>query len=256
MNIVPYQDIEKMAKEMADSGLTAFKTKAQAITYMMIAQAEGRHPASVAKDYHFIEGKATLKADAILARYMESGGKVKWIQFTNEIVEASFEHPKGADVTLSWTQEDAELAELTRHENGKIKKDNWRKFPRAMLRTRLVSEAIRMSYPTVISGMYTPEEIEQISMHEERDITPKEINEVISITTYYKLKNIIQAIGIPAETQRKWCEEENVQSLELISESYANEIIIAAQVRFPQILENKDNGNVDTIKNEISNEKE
>jgi len=38
-------------------------------------------------------------------------------------------------------------------------KDNWRKFPRAMLRSRVVSEGIRTVFPGVVVGVYTPEEV-------------------------------------------------------------------------------------------------
>lgn len=259
MKIMSFQDIDKLAKDLADSGVTAFKTKAQAITFMMVAQAEGRHPASVARDYHFFNGKHTLTADAMLSRYMESGGKVKWLQYNNDIVEATFSHPRGSEITLSWTQEDADLAELneraSNHPNSPIKKDNWRKYPRAMLRSRLVAEAIRMTYPSVISGMHTPEELQ----HEyvEKDITPvvTETIEAVTAQTYLQLTKIIDEIEIPKETIYKWCEKENVETLDKISESYACDILSAAKVKFAHILATKtmdeENEHIE-IKNEES----
>jgi len=55
---------------------------------------------------------------------------------------------------------------------GLAGRDNWRKYPRAMMRNRVISEGIRSVWPAVISGIYTPEEI-QGDDEEMRDITPE-----------------------------------------------------------------------------------
>ena len=66
--LVPYNDIERMGSAIAKSGLFGIKTPEQAIALMLIAQAEGMHPAIAARDYHVISNRPTLKADAMLAR--------------------------------------------------------------------------------------------------------------------------------------------------------------------------------------------
>ena len=50
-NIVPYSDQEKMANAIAKSGLFGLREPNQVLALMAVAQAEGRHPASVAKSY-------------------------------------------------------------------------------------------------------------------------------------------------------------------------------------------------------------
>lgn len=40
-------------------------------------------------------------------------------------------------------------------------KDNYKKFPRQMLRARVISEGVRAVYPGVLQGMYTPEEVQE-----------------------------------------------------------------------------------------------
>jgi len=42
-------------------------------------------------------------------------------------------------------------------------KDNWRKFPKAMLRARVISDAVRTLKPEIIFGYYTPEEVEDFA---------------------------------------------------------------------------------------------
>ena len=151
--LVPIQDIEKMATAIAKSGLFGMKTPEQAVALMLIAQAEGMHPAIAARDYHVIQGRPALKADAMLARFQTAGGKVSWDVYTDAEVKATFSHPAGGGVTLSWT-----LAQATRI--GLAGKDNWKNYPRAMLRARVISEGIRTVYPGCVVGTYTPEEVQ------------------------------------------------------------------------------------------------
>ncbi len=154
--IVAFNDLSLMANAVAKSGFLGTKSPEDALTIMMVAQSEGRHPGSVIKDYHIINGKPSLKADAMVARFQQAGGKLKWIKLDNTIAEAEFTHEQGGSITISWTIEQANTAGLT-------KNPTWKKFPRAMLRSRVVSEGIRTIYPAVISGTYTPEEVEDFT---------------------------------------------------------------------------------------------
>jgi hypothetical protein len=119
---------------------------------MLIAQAEGRHPASAANDYNIIQGRPAKKADAMLRDFLSAGGKVTWLSLTDTKAEATFAHPAGGTVTIAWDMARAKAAGL----GGT---DMWAKYPRQMLRSRVVSEGIRTVFPGATSGMYVPEEI-------------------------------------------------------------------------------------------------
>jgi hypothetical protein len=226
-NLIAFKEMQEMAACVAQSGLFGLKAPSQVLALMVVAQAEGRHPGIVARDYHIVGGKPTLKADAMLARFQESGGKIEWHTQTHERAEATFSHPAGGEIKLSWTIEDANRA-------GLIKKDSpWEKYPRAMLRSRLISEAIRTIYPGVICGTYTTEEVESFTV-KEKDITPHE-PEVLKIEkqkateeTLLKLDEIIQLLSVSTEKIHLWCKSDGVESLNLISEEFANKIIAAA----------------------------
>ena len=151
--IVPIQDIEKMATAVAKSGLFGIKNAEQGVALMLIAQAEGLHPAIAARDYHIIQGRPALKADAMLARFQTAGGKVSWTTYTDQEVTGEFSHPQGGSVSVTWTMDMARKI-------GLAGKDNWKNFPRAMLRARVVSEGIRTCYPGCVVGVYTPEEVQ------------------------------------------------------------------------------------------------
>jgi hypothetical protein len=151
--LVPVSDLEKMASAVAASKLFGITTPEQAMALMLVAQAEGLHPATAARDYHIIQGRPTLKADAMLARYLASGGKVEWGVHTDTEVEATFSHPQGGTLKIKWDMARAKAAEL----GGK---GMWTKYPRQMLRARVISEGVRATNPAVAVGIYTPEEAE------------------------------------------------------------------------------------------------
>ena len=149
---IPYQDIERMAKAIAGSKLFGIQNETQAIALCLIAQAEGRHPASAAMDYHIIQNRPALTADAILARHLANGGRVRWGRYDDECVEATFSHPAGGEVTISWDTARAQKA-------GLLGKDNWQKYPRQMRRARCISEGVHTVNPGAINGMYAVEEV-------------------------------------------------------------------------------------------------
>jgi hypothetical protein len=172
--IVPYGDIERMAVAIAKSNLFGMKTPEQACALMLIAQAEGLHPAVAARDYHVIDGRPALKADAMLARYQAAGGKVEWLKYSDQVVSGRFTHPLGGTVVITWTIQQAQLASLTG-------KPTWKHYPRAMLRARVISEGVRATFPGVSVGIYTPEEIE--SQPNERNITPSKLGGQYDVET-------------------------------------------------------------------------
>jgi len=153
--LVPVADIEKMAGAIAKSKMFGMKTTEEAFALMLIAQAEGMHPAIAARDFHVIQGRPTLKADAMLARFQNAGGKVQWDVYTDAEVTGTFSHPSGGSLKLTWTFAQAKSIGLTG-------KDNWKNYPRAMLRARCISEGIRTVYPGCVVGTYTAEELEEI----------------------------------------------------------------------------------------------
>lgn len=148
-----FADMMAMAKVIADSRLFGIRDASQAAALMLCSQAEGKHPAAFLREYHIVDGRPSLRADAMLARFQQAGGAIEWHEMTDQQCRATFRHPQSSDLTLEWTIQQARNAKLAH-------KDNWRNYPRAMLRSRLISEGIRAVYPAVIAGLYTDEEVE------------------------------------------------------------------------------------------------
>jgi hypothetical protein len=147
-----YAEMERLAVAIAKSGLFGIKTPEQAIVLMQIAQAEGRHPALAARDYDIIQGRPAKKAEAMHRDFLAGGGKVEWTTLTDDTADATFSHPQGGTARIIWDTDRAALA-------GLEKKENWKKYPRQMLRNRVVSEGVRTVWPLATSGMHLPEEM-------------------------------------------------------------------------------------------------
>lgn len=155
--MIPMADLERMAEAITQSGLFGIKTVQQALSLMLIAQAEGLHPALAARDYDIIQGKPALKSKAKLARFQRVGGIVKWIVRTDTSAMAEFSHPSSsAPITVEWNMDMAAKA-------GLAGKDTWKKHPRQMLSARVISEGVDATYPDAGSLMYVPEELQDMS---------------------------------------------------------------------------------------------
>ena len=145
-------DMERMARAFAASKLFGVSNLEQGLALCLVAQSEGRHPASAASDYHIIQGRPAKKADAMLRDFLAGGGKVEWHHLDDTKADATFSHPAGGSARIDWTLERAKKAQLTT--------PMWSKYPRQMLRSRVVSEGVRTVYPMATSGMYVPEEVQ------------------------------------------------------------------------------------------------
>lgn len=158
LTVIPQQvpafsmsDIEKVANAIARGGLFGSKDPYAVLTLCLLAQAEGQHPAVVFRDYHIISGKPAKKADAMLRDFIAGGGKVEWHTLDDECADATFSHPSGGSARITWDK--ARVAQAQLGGNAMHKK-----YPRQMLRARVVSEGVRTVYPGATSGLYVPEE--------------------------------------------------------------------------------------------------
>lgn len=159
-------DMQTMAFAIAKSNLFGIKTPEQALSLLLIAQAEGRHPALAALDYNIIQGKPSKTSKAIQRDFLASGGRIEWHRSDDEVCDATFSHPQGGTLRVKWDLERAKKA-------GLLGKANWDKYTAAMLRARCVSEGCDAVCPGM-AGLYPPEVVQDFD--EPRNVTPtKEI---------------------------------------------------------------------------------
>jgi len=155
-------DLERMARAFSASKLFGVTTPEQALALCLIAQSENRHPASAAQDYHIINGRPAKKAESMLRDFIASGGSVEWHGLDDTIADATFSHPSGGTVRISW--------DMARAKKAGLNTAMWSKYPRQMLRSRVVSEGVRTVCPGATSGMLVIEEAQDL---QPRDVTPR-----------------------------------------------------------------------------------
>lgn len=109
------------------------------------------------RSIHVIEGKPTLSSDLVLALVKSRRDVCMWfrlVESTDQV--ATYEtHRVGepSPTRMSFSMADAQRAGVTG-------KDNWRKYPAAMLRARCITALARAVYPDLAMGVYDPDELE------------------------------------------------------------------------------------------------
>jgi len=169
--------LDRLGETIAYSGMFGAKNKEQGRILALQCVTEKKAPLELAKNYHLIDGKLSMRSDAMLAGYRQRGGKVQWQQFDDRGAKARWIYD-GNDLVLSYTLDDAQKAGAWPAKPG----SNWAKFPAAMLRARLISTAVRMLAPEVNCGMYVPEELDAPTI----EVTP-----VVTESLIDKLANVI-----------------------------------------------------------------
>ena len=144
---------ERVASAIVKSGFWGNVEPNAVLTLCFLAEAEGHHPAVVYRDYHILQGRPAKKAEAILRDFVEAGGKVKWHALDDKCADATFTHPSG-EARIEWT--------IDRANKAGLKSPMWSKYPRQMLRSRVVSEGVRTVYPGATSGLYEEGEVADI----------------------------------------------------------------------------------------------
>lgn len=188
IQVVSFDQQVTLAESFAKSRLFGVKTTDEALSLMAIAQAYGMHPAKAIMEFHIVNGKPSVKADALLARFQAAGGTVTWITLTEKAAAAEFSHPQGGKVEIRWTIEMAQQAGLPN------KNPTWKSYPRAMLRSRVVSEGVRTVFPGVAQGMYTPEEIQDMPSDNRPQRPAREAKDMGEAEVIVDAKKVMAAI--------------------------------------------------------------
>lgn len=170
----PLAAVNQFGTDIAKSGLFGCQNIEQGRVFAWECLVRGQPALSLAEDYHVIDNKLSMKADAMLARFEERGGKCKLKSRTPDLVSVELTKSNGEihNFSLSWEEAQQEPFVYSGKEKenaallaaGKKPAAIKTKYstPRSrmqMLWARLVSDAIRATDPGVIRGKYTPEEI-------------------------------------------------------------------------------------------------
>ena len=195
--------IAAIAERFSRSGLMGKASPDAVFGLMMLCQSEGITPIAALKRYHIIEGKPSMRSDAMLAEFLHDGGRVIFHVRDDAMVGATFlsktapqaqetvdrasqrfiavwklmSAPEGhrtelytAIAKLSHPGEETIVrtfadcqAKGLTDGNDGGLKKNWATSPRQMLTARVITEGIRLVAPQLVTGVYTPEEISDSS---------------------------------------------------------------------------------------------
>ena len=159
--VVPFTELDGLSAKLAVSGLFAGKTKEQIFSLLMLAHAEGVHPMTAMRDFDIIQGRPAKKAEAMHRSFLAAGGSVVWNKLDDTVADGTFAHPQGGSARIVWDMERVKKAEI---KNEAM----YKKYPRAMLRSRCISEGVRTVYPAATSGLYEPGEVKGMEPQPEK----------------------------------------------------------------------------------------
>ena len=204
-------EIERVAAKLSASGLMGKDTKPEAVFgLMLLCKCEGLDPIAAMKRYHIIEGRPSMRADAMQAEFIAHGGGVVFHVRSDDMCAATFfaDRSKLDDAARKravdrfeklWLLECEpdpakrskiilEVAKLSMDgeegiirtyadcelkgitEGAKGTKANWKTSPRQMLTARVLTEGIRLVAPGLIAGVYTPEEVQDVLTVEQKGL--------------------------------------------------------------------------------------
>lgn len=207
---VAIQSLEEMdgvAKKLAASGLMGKNTTPEMVFgLMLLCQCEGLNPIAAMKRYHIVEGRPSMRADAMQAEFLAHGGAIIFHVRTDGMVAATLFSDKtklddgarkrandrfAAMWDLDCCDDDSERSELMvkvasfsmEGEETIIRtfadcqakgitegrdgtKANWKSSPRQMLTARVITEGVRLVNPGLIAGIYNEDETADIVRQE------------------------------------------------------------------------------------------
>lgn len=162
--------MKKQGAELLKSGFipSSIKSPEQFLAVILKGRELGLPPMYSCAHIVIIQGKPTMSAEVMLAMIFKNcpGTKIQYLEVSNEKCSIKAARPGGDPSVFTFTMGDAKAA-------GLDTKENWRKYPRAMLRSRCISEVARSLFPDCIAGVsHTAEEL---------GATVNEIGEVVDI---------------------------------------------------------------------------
>jgi len=175
----------------------------------------GMKPFQALNSIHVIKGKPTISAEGMLALiYANSPGVIiNYLETSNTLCKIEAIKPNHKPAVFSFSIEDAKAA-------GLAGSATWKKYTRAMLRSRCVSEMARALFPECISGMsYTPEELgASVEISDDgtetiKDVTPQVVSTKTENTKHKT--NSVQQTGYKLKPQAP------VPTAEEIEEAFA-----------------------------------
>lgn len=163
MDISQWNMMVSQAEMLVKSGFLpkAINTPEKALAVALKGRELGLPMMQSISSIHIIDGKPTISAElmAALVHQRIQGAVLRCVETNDRIATYEAGRPNDKILKMSFTWEEAQQAGVTG-------KDNWKKYPAAMLRARCCSAICRIVFPDAIMGVCTPDELGAITTEE------------------------------------------------------------------------------------------
>ncbi len=142
----------KIAEAMVKSGILprGIDNPYKAFAIIQKGREMGVEPMRALTGIYLIEGKTVVSPELKLECFRARGGKVQWVESTGTVAHVKLTSADGTSHDETVTMQEMTSA-------GLAGKDNWRKYPKSMLRARCIAFALRAMGEG--DGSYTPDEL-------------------------------------------------------------------------------------------------
>lgn len=128
------------------------RTGAQVAAVVLTGRELGMEPMRAVRSLALVKGKVIESADSQLARFKADGGRAQFKALSEQEAVLWMRHPNGDEHTETFTMADARNAGLAGSET-------YKKFPKAMLRSRAITAGLKSLGWEGGVGAYDPEEL-------------------------------------------------------------------------------------------------
>lgn len=148
-----FQEMMAMGDELVSTGFlpTHFRNGAQVAAVILTGRELGMPPMRAIRSLSLVKGKVVEAADSQLARFKADGGRAVFTTLDENSAVLALRHPNGDEHVESFTMADTKAAGLSSN-------DNYKKFPKAMLRSRVITAGLKSVGWEGAVGNYDPDE--------------------------------------------------------------------------------------------------
>jgi hypothetical protein len=191
------------AKYLLASGLCPVALKSpEAVLFVILAGRDlGLSPVASLRGLTIIQGKIEVSADLSLGLFHRAGGKSQWEELTDSAARLRLSAPwLTASHVSSFSMADAQRAGLN---DG-----NYKKYPKAMLRSRAITQGLKDIGFDATAGVYAPGEIGGEAVVEETTETVNPPTAIVSEDTGEAPTEAQNSLFLKALKSPVWTDEE------------------------------------------------
>lgn len=143
----------KMASLLAKSGILSKDLNTPEKLFLLLQQGKelGLQPMQSLNNIYVVNGKTAISAKMMLSLAIKAGITYRFVEWTDLTCKMIFKRGEW-EMEIDYTMEEAKKANLTW-------KDNWKSYPKEMLKSRCVSRALGLIAPDIVAGLYEESEL-------------------------------------------------------------------------------------------------